>query len=723
VNRRALRGLAALGAAVALAVPRGGPSQVRADTPPPLVDLWTFGRNRVGQLGSVPPNTTIPWPVHTVKRWVAVSAGTDHTLALTDRGEVFAWGDNESGQLGTGSTNGSMLPVPVPGLDGVTAIAAGGQHSLAYRESDHTLWGWGSNSQGQIAQPSAIAMSTTPARIALSAPLGALAAGGAHSLALDTNGVVYAWGENLLGQLGLGDVDGRFSPVAVPLAGPAIAIAAGSAHSLAVTSGDGQVWTWGWNVFGGLGNGGQGRPDEAFPNPTKAIGVTGVDQVSGGAFHSLARTTDGHVWAWGYNTEGQVGNGAVTPANTGVLTPVLLDGVEGVASVDAGSIHSIALATDGTVWTWGSNQFGAGGTNGRDDHLTPVRAYGGLHATAVSAGGSHTVLLGPPVAPLGLVQFGSPESADPPAALPDVKHLDGPDDVVALGAGARHGVAIDGEHRVWTWGDDSSGQLGTNDGTRAAPELVDLPLDGAAGFVEVAARANQSYALRSDGAVFAWGDGSYGQLGLGTTEGQAIPARVVALSRIVALGAGERHAIALDGDGSVWAWGQNLHGELGTSPSAKLQKTPLLVPGLTGTVFVAAGGFHSAAIDLVGTLSLWGEGSRGQLGTGGIVGGPSIVNAALPHGVTMASLGRFHTLVLRNGAVSAFGDASACQLGTGSIPGVWVPAPVLVPRDATLVRAGDYDGLAVTGTGEVYGWGDDSLGELGVGGPTFTHLS
>src|SRR5204862_3902467 len=112
-----------------------------------------------------------------------------------------------------------------------------------------------------------------------------------------------------------------------------------------------QAWTWGWNVFGQLGNGGQGAPDEGFPNPQQAIGVAPVDQVSGGDFHSLARTTDGHVWAWGYNTEGQVGNGVRTPADTGVLTPVLLDGIDSVATLDAGGIHSIALRAGGEVWT------------------------------------------------------------------------------------------------------------------------------------------------------------------------------------------------------------------------------------------------------------------------------------------------------------------------------------------------------------------------------------
>ncbi|HVW29511.1 MAG TPA: hypothetical protein VHC69_29305 [Polyangiaceae bacterium] len=724
MNRLPKRIGALVAAGVALSSVRFEAPSVRADAPAPMLDLWTFGRNRVGQLGAVAPNTTIPWPMHEAQHWVSISAGTEHTLALTDDGEVYAWGNNANGQLGDGTTTDSMLPVPVKGLTGITIIAAGGSHSLAYRASDETLWAWGDNSVGALAQPDSVTTSSVPVSIDGVGPIKALAGGGAHSLALGTDGTVYAWGSNQRGQLGVGDVTLRRTPTVVPLAAKAIAIGAGAAHSLAVTEGDGQVWTWGWNVFGGLGNGEQGQPTQAYPNPGRALGVTGVDQVAGGDFHSLARTTDGHVWAWGYNTEGQVGNGALTPANTGVLTPVLLDGIDSVAELDAGSIHSIALRTNGEVWTWGDNQVGACGTNAHGYQGRPAKVFGDITGVAVSAGSVHSVILAGPRPVAKVVELGDSTSSQDPLTLPVVHERAGPSDVAGLAAGWHHVLALDGQHRVWSWGDDSAGQLGTPDGTHEDPELVDVPLEGAAGFVQVAARANQSFALRSDGAVFAWGDNTYGALGLGSIQLQDHPARVDGLGHVVSVAAGERHAIALTEDGQVWAWGQNLSGQLGTRPSATITNTPALVPAFYGTTFIAAGGFHNAAIDIVGNLQMWGDGFHAQLGNGGISGSYSPATANFYEDVTTVSLGRFHSLaVLAGGAVWSFGDGSACQLGEGVLDGAWTPMKASVAENAAAVAAGDYDSLAVGYDGKVYGWGDDSRGALGAPGPPYSHLA
>jgi alpha-tubulin suppressor-like RCC1 family protein len=123
----------------------------------------------------------------------------------------------------------------------------------------------------------------------------------------------------------------------------------GSAYSIAVTEGDGQTWTWGWNVLDSAAPSAR-RPDAAFPVPARAVGVTGVDQVSAERLirlHALLTPC-----GWGYNTEGQVGNGATTPADTGT-SPGAVDGIDSVTSIDAGGIHTIALRANGEVWSWG----------------------------------------------------------------------------------------------------------------------------------------------------------------------------------------------------------------------------------------------------------------------------------------------------------------------------------------------------------------------------------
>src|SRR5439155_15515248 len=139
-------------------------------------------------------------------------------------------------------------------------------------------------------------------------------------------------------------------------------------------------------------------------------------------------------------------------------------------------------------------------------------------------------------------------------------------------------------------------QLGVSGAGSDDPVLVDLPLDGAAGFVEVAARANQSFALRSDGALYAWGEGTWGQLGIGSTEKQNPPTRVLIDTVVLSVAVGERHGLALDREGGVWSWGQNLHGELGTHPDGNLVTTPQRIPGFVGPVLIAAGAYHSLAV-------------------------------------------------------------------------------------------------------------------------------
>jgi alpha-tubulin suppressor-like RCC1 family protein len=719
VNRvRPLRVLLSLGLVAGLAALLG---PVRADTPPPIVDIWTWGDNNGGQLGGVPPNATLPSPMREARRWVAVSAGNEHTLALTDTGEVWAWGRNSDGQLGDGTNNDSILPVRVQGPTGVTLIAAGGLHSLAYRASDTTLWAWGSNSVGQIAQASDVAASAAPVQVPISGPLQALRAGGAQSLALAVDGSVYAWGGNSRGQLGVGDFQDRRSPTLVPLPRAAMAIGAGGAHSLAALAPDGQVYAWGWNVFGQLGRGNQGTPTTGEPIPAPVLNVPNAVEVSGGDLHCLARTADGHVWAWGYNTEGQVGNGPPNPTTDSVPTPVLLQGIDSVTAIDAGGIHSMALRSNGEVWTWGNGQFGACGTNQRRDSRSPDRAILVEPAVAISAGGKFSIALAAPKPSSRVVVLGA-DGTTTPAERPALHDAASLGDIIQLSSGWTHTLALDAQHRVWAWGNNASGQLGVSGSAVADPVALDLPLEGAEGFVQIVARADHSLALRSDGAVWAWGDDMWGQLGIGAASPTALPTRVPVPNGVVLVAAGERHGLALDRDGAVWAWGQNLHGELGVPPTDQLTLTPAVVPSVIGPVSIAAGGFHSLAVDVDGGLLAWGSGYRGQLGRANLLDSYAPVRVDVPNDITAVSAGRFHTLVTRaGGGIVAFGDNTECQIAASPRVETWSPTPIAAAGYAVAVQAGDYHGLALDYAGGVMGWGNDSGGQLGRNDTTLPH--
>lgn len=695
-------------------------SSVHAAPDAPILDIWSWGSNDAGKLGSVPPNLTVPWPIHVQKRWIAVAGGGGHSVALTADGEVWTWGSNEKGELGNGTNAPSLLPQKVPGLGGITLIAAGLSYTLAYRASDGVLFAWGSNTVGQLGQPDTLLSSNVPVEIAVPGTLVQLSAGGAHAVALTSDGRVYAWGGNARGQIGFGDFVDHRVPVLVPLPGRARSVGAGASHTIAALDPDGAVYTWGWNVFGQLGRGYDGTPTDGEATPSPAIGVTDATEVTAGDLHCLARTSDGHVWAWGYNTEGQLGNGPRDPLIDHNSTPVVLSTIDRVADVDAGGIFSLARKDDGSLWSWGDGRFGATGTNQKVDAGYPARVLLDRPAAAYSAGGSHGLVIAAPRNANLITVAGTDVNPGAPTSRPAVRDVTGPTDIADVASGYHHTLVLDGAHHVWVFGKNDHGQLGTSGGDLSQPTELDLPLDGTPGFVQVAAHANQSFAVRADGALFAWGDGSYGQLGVGVAA-DAVPPTVVNLGEPAArVAAGERHGLVLSLGGVVYAFGQNLHGELGTIPTDKLTLAPAVVPLVQNAVTIAAGGFHSLAVTAPGELMAWGSGFRGQLAeTLSDSRRPVIVRFNL-RDVMTASAGRFHSVVTRaGGGVSVFGDNTACQCGTS--PGSdWLPRTD-VPFQALYAVAGDYHTVAIGLDGSVVAWGDDGSGQLGRADTTLIH--
>ena len=268
-------------------------------------------------------------------------------------GSVSAWGRNNYGQLGNGTNIDSYAPVTVSGLTQVVGIASGSDHNLAVKV-DGTVWAWGLNNHGQLGNGTNVD-SNTPVQVG-PLPNGlpltgvvAVAAGGfngvEYSLALTSNGTVWAWGSNLYGQLGNGTNGDSSTPVAVSGLSGVVAIAGGYYHGLALTS-NGTVWAWGYNGYGQLGSG----TYVGTNTPFLLNGLTGIVALAGGTSHSLAVKNDGTVWAWGYDAHGQLGNGTYMEANN---VPAQVSNLTQVAAIAGGSLHSLALTSSGTVRAWG----------------------------------------------------------------------------------------------------------------------------------------------------------------------------------------------------------------------------------------------------------------------------------------------------------------------------------------------------------------------------------
>jgi len=356
-----------------------------SDAPTPLCPnetwgTWAWGSNDVFQLGDGTSTPRyLPNPVSLLCTGViAVASRGKCSVALKDDGSVWAWGDNQSGQIGDGTTVYRSEPVRTLVVSQIIAVAAGGHHNLALR-SDGTVWAWGFNTFGQLGDGTTVSRST-PVQVRRLTGIVAIGAGWHHSLALDVDGRVWAWGLNRDGQLGDGSTTDSPLPVQAVDLNEVVAISGGEFHSMAVRS-DGSVRTWGDNYWGQIGDG--TRTDRW--TPVQPVGLSSGFVAVHGSDHSMALRGDATVWGWGFNHYGQIGDGTTVTMR---LTPVQTVNLTSVIKIIAGAFHSLALHDDGAISSWGWNLNGALGTGDTYDRIVPgpVVGLGGVRDIAAGDG-------------------------------------------------------------------------------------------------------------------------------------------------------------------------------------------------------------------------------------------------------------------------------------------------------------------------------------------------
>ncbi|MCL2707010.1 MAG: hypothetical protein FWE97_02455, partial [Dehalococcoidia bacterium] len=305
-----------------------------------------------------------------------------------------------------------------------------------------------------------------------------------------------------------------------------------------------------------------GTTSPALQSPMSNYGLTmQIEKIVSGDSHTIALMNDESVWAWGLNTNGQLGNGTTISSNT----PVQVSGLTNVTAIAAGGTHNLAIRTDGTVRAWGNNLNGQLGDGTTTQRATPVQVSGLTNVTAIAAGSNHS-------------------------------------------------LATKSDGTVFAWGLNSSGQLGN--GT-TADSNTPVQVSGLTSVTAVAAGSAHSLARRSNGAVWAWGLNGNGQLGDGTTTSSNAPVQVSGLTNVTAVAAGDSHSFSVKSDGTAYAWGLNSSGQLGDETITE-RYIPVQASGLTGVTMIAAGGAHSLALKAYSFSSVLACGSdeHGQLGLG-----------------------------------------------------------------------------------------------------------
>ena len=307
--------------------------------------VWAWGGNVYSQLGDG-STTSRSTPVQVLTDAIAIAAGQYSSYALKADGTVVSWGLNASGQLGDGTTSNRTSPAAVSGLTGVKAIAAGYRHALAVL-SDGSLKAWGADDDGQLGRGSAGSDALTPVTVGGSLTgIVAVEGGQVHSMALKSDGTVYAWGYGGNGQLGDGTTN-RYSPHAVPGL-VATAISTKGRTSYAIGSSSRMLFSWGGNESGQVGDG----TLTATSTPTAVR--NGVREVGAGKAHVMFESFQGRLFGLGHDSFRQLGDGAVTWR----VTPVRSRVSNAVATLGRGFYHVLSVVTSGKVWASGANDSG-----------------------------------------------------------------------------------------------------------------------------------------------------------------------------------------------------------------------------------------------------------------------------------------------------------------------------------------------------------------------------
>jgi alpha-tubulin suppressor-like RCC1 family protein len=336
-----------------------------------------------------------------------------------------------------------------------------------------------------------------------------------------------------------------------------------------------------------------------------------VNKIDGGQYHTVALRSDGSIWTWGYNNQSQAGDGSQLDKHLPYKTQL-----ENMKDITSGYQHTVAIDKEGFVWTWGSNTYGQIGDGTTTNRITPYKINEINDIVSIAAGKYHTIALKDD----GTVWQWGWDTVNQVNKSPIL--INGLENIIAISASGNHSIALKNDGTVLTWGYNNSGQLGNGSFTNSSsPVFVRYQNPTTNQFellkdiIKIDAGDWHSIALKNDGTVFIWGYNGYGVLGVGTSSNKNTATKVNSITNAIDIAAGFEHSVALKDDGTVWTWGDNKYGQLGDG--TLYRKTyPIKVAGLPDIVSISAGACFTLTLDNRGTPWVWGENKYGALGIG-----------------------------------------------------------------------------------------------------------
>lgn len=625
--------------------------------------VWCWGSNSYGKFGNGnDTNSSVPVKGPSYEDFNFIAAGGNTACGIRQNGEAWCWGRGSEGQLGNNTVATSFSPVKVSNISNFASLEIYETAACGVAK-DGKGYCWGNEIGGAFGNGATSTQQNVPSQILNITDFVKLSMHTNFACGLRANGQIWCWGQDTNGRLGNGPgTTSSDVPMRVINIDDFIDVDTGSIFACGIRKG-GSVWCWGDDTNGKLGNGPSITASQESPYPvtganflkmaldTRAIAITDTTpiktaplataqhRIAGGVNSRCAIKTDGILYCWGSDLEGQLGNGSGITADqeapypitnsTGAQSWVM---VSGGRLISGGRGHYCGIKTDGTAWCWGFGTSGQLGAGNNSSSTVPVQVTSIMPST-------------------------TPWST--------------------IGAAASHSCGIKADGTLWCWGKGSEGQLGNNGtGNSNTPVQVASTI----GWKSISLGSDDTCGIKVDGTLWCWGNYANGRLGLGSSiaANQTTPQQVGTNTDWASVSAGANHTCGIKTDGTAWCWGLRSNGRLGIGTTTGTSYTPEMVrdPGPWAAISTAYG-VSTCGIKMDGSLWCWGADTNGQLGNGSTITADQWLPYPVSGGGAWKAIngGDAACGIKADDSMWCWGDDTNGKLGNGSTITAAQPAP------------------------------------------------